>query len=192
MLCYCSFGWLLSRRFAACTGPVRAPLQHASTRWRRVCWEAYRRAKALRGPDATNARQSTKFNPTLLASVLQLVILAHTSCSHDAGVLSGGILGLYSVDWSAGWRCGPVRGPDHGAGCRVAVRGRIDEHEHPETTGSQKRYSPVSRDGPSAAHARAPRPSHGCAPRRQPSLRPQHLMPTVCGTSPTTRCRTRR
>ena len=145
---------------------------------------------ATRHGEAGERSPRDRYECTL--AVCKLVILAHTSCSHDAGVLSGGILGLYSVDWSAGWRCGPVRGPDHGAGCRVAVRGRIDEHEHPETTGSQKRYSPVSRDGPSAAHARAPRPSHGCAPRRQPSLRPQHLMLTVCGRSPTTRCRTRR
>ena len=42
-----AFGWLLSRRFASGTGPVRATLQHARRRaWRRLLAAVYD-AKAL-------------------------------------------------------------------------------------------------------------------------------------------------
>ena len=149
MLCYCSFGWLLSRRFAACTGPVRAPLQHASTRWRRVCWEAYRRAKALRGPDATNARQSTKFNPTLLASVLQLVILAHTTGSLPRRHLRHKCASCAGVGGAAAWvpRKGraAVRAPRADGG-RLFSPGRCD--------GGAVRHCPISTQPPYVAARR--------------------------------------
>ena len=102
------------------------------------------------------------------------------------------VLGQFSVVFRADCCPGSVHGPSRRPGCRAAVGGRVDEHKRRDKCALRSRCSPVLLYGPFLAHACASGPSHRWTPGHQQSLRPQHLMPTVCGTRSTGQRSTRR